>query len=92
MLCYAMANMRRLSISLVGCMKENFDSFTYFSADGTILRSFAKYFCAEHIIAESWCILKQFLSNFDANSKHMLKHCRSNFKATFEELCEAILE
>ena len=39
--------------SLVGCMKENFGSFTYFSADGTILRSFAKYFWAEHTIAES---------------------------------------
>ena len=38
--------------SLVGCMKENFGSFTYFSDDGTILRSFAKYFWAEGILKE----------------------------------------
>ena len=38
--------------SLVGCMKEHFGSFTYFSADGTILRSFAKYFWAEGILKE----------------------------------------
>ena len=38
--------------SQVGCMKENFGSFTYLSADGTILRSFAKYFWAEGILKE----------------------------------------
>ena len=38
--------------SLVGCVKENLGSFTYISADGTILRSFAKYFWAEGIFEE----------------------------------------
>jgi len=38
--------------SLVGCMKENFGSFTYFSADGTILRSFAKYFWADGVFED----------------------------------------
>ena len=38
--------------NLVGCMNENFGPFTYFSADGTILRSFAKYVWAEGILKE----------------------------------------
>ena len=60
--------------SLVGCMKEHFGSFTYFSADGTILRSFAKYFWADGVC---WRILKHFevyWSNFEAILMQSLAH------------------
>ena len=63
--------------SLVGCMKEHFDSFTYFSADGTILRSFAKYFWAEGILKECWSIL----SNVEAILTLLWSTLWSNVKA-----------
>jgi hypothetical protein len=44
--------------SLVGCMKENLGSFTYFSADGTILRRFAKYFWPDGVFEEFWSTFK----------------------------------
>jgi hypothetical protein len=44
--------------SLVGCMKGILGSCTYFSADGTILRRFAKYFWADGVFEEFWSTLK----------------------------------
>jgi len=45
--------------SLVGCMKGILGSCTYFSADGTILRRFAKYFWADGVFVEEfWSTLK----------------------------------
>ena len=57
--------------SLVGCMKGILGSCTYFSADGTILRRFAKYFWADGVFVEEFgstlkyieAILKPFLCN-----------------------------
>ena len=78
--------------SLVGCMKENFDSSTYFSADGTIIRSFAKYFWAEHIIAENWCIFEAMLVLFRNTCwsvvekiKQFVKQLWRNYEASLKQ-------
>ena len=59
--------------SLVDYMKEILGSLTYFSADGTILRRFAKYFWAEGSLKERWSIFKQLWRNFEAHVETMLK-------------------
>ena len=74
--------------SLVGCMKGILGSCTYFSADGTILRRFAKYFWADCVFG--WRILKHFevyWSNFEAILMQRLAHVSENSKqcwSTFE--------
>ena len=87
--------------SLVGCMKGILGSCTYFSADGTILRRFAKYFWADVFLLKNsealWSRLKQFWSHFDATFstcfrkfEAMLKHFWSNFEAHFEAMLKQI--
>ena len=76
--------------SLVGCMKENFDSFTYFSADGTILRSFAKYFWAEHTIAESWCIFEAILMQIRNTCWSIVEAISSKFWSNFDVILKQV--
>ena len=74
--------------SLVGCMKGILGSCTYFSADGTILRRFAKYFWADGVFVEEFwstlkyieAILMQRLAHVSENSKQ----CWSTFEATLK--------
>ena len=81
--------------SLVGCMKGILGSCTYFSADGTILRRFAKYFWADGVFVEEfWSALKYIeaiLKPFWCNVSTCLRKCEAMLKHFWSKI-EAILK
>ena len=68
--------------SLVGCMEGILGSCTYFSADGTILRTVAKYF--EATLKQLWSTFEAMLEQFWSIFWGIMKQFWSSFEAMFK--------